>query len=84
MTGSHEHQRRAGLVNRRSASLCRPSVWASIRVLDRKDTILNFGGVPMEEVKSIKCLGSSITATGQADDEISGKIGLARISVARL
>ncbi len=31
----------------------------------------------MKEVESFKYLGSSFTATGQAKDEISGRIGLA-------
>ncbi len=38
----------------------------------------------MEEVESFKHLGSSFTATGQAKDEISGRIGLARNAFTRL
>ncbi len=45
---------------------------------------INLGGVPLEEVESFRYLGSSFTATGQAKDEISGRIGLARSAFARL
>ncbi len=39
---------------------------------------------PLEEVESFKYLGSSFTATGQAKDEFSGRVGLARRDFARL
>ncbi len=42
------------------------------------------GSVPLEKTESFKYLGSSITATGQAKDKISGRIGLARGAFARL
>ncbi len=45
---------------------------------------INLGGMPLEEVESFKYLGFSFTATGQAKDEISGRIGLARSAFARL
>ncbi len=45
---------------------------------------INLGGVPLEEVQSFKYMGSSFTATGQAKDEISGRIGLPRSASARL
>ncbi len=40
-------------------------------------------GLPLEVVESFKYLGSSFTATGQAKDEISGRVGLARSAFAR-
>ncbi len=40
--------------------------------------------VLLEEVESFKYLDSSFTATGQAKDDISGRIGLARSSFTRL
>ncbi len=46
--------------------------------------IIDLGGVPLEEVVSFKYLSTSFTATGQAKDEISGRIGLARSAFARL
>ncbi len=38
----------------------------------------------LEEFESYKYLGSSFTATSQAKDEISGRMGLARSAFARL
>ncbi len=46
--------------------------------------IIHLGGVLLEEVESLKYLGSSFTATGQAKDEISGGLGFARSAFARL
>ncbi len=46
--------------------------------------VITLGGIPLEEVESFKYLGSSLTATGQAKDEISGRIGLARSAFTRL
>ncbi len=46
--------------------------------------VTTLGGVPLEEVESLKYVGSSFTATGQAKDEISGRIGLARSAFSRL
>ncbi len=45
---------------------------------------INLGGVPLEEVESFKYLDSSFAATGQAKDELSGGIGLARSAFAPL
>ncbi len=44
----------------------------------------NLGGVALEEVESFKYMGSFFTVTGQAKDEISGRIGLARSAFVRL
>ncbi len=46
--------------------------------------VITLGGVPLEEVESFKYLGSSFTATGQAEDEFSGRIGRARSAFTRL
>ncbi len=46
--------------------------------------VITLGGVPLEEVESFKYLGSSFTATGQAKDKISGRIGLVRNAYTRL
>ncbi len=46
--------------------------------------VITLGGVPLEEVESFKYLGSSFTETGQAKDEIIGRIGLARSAFSRL
>ncbi len=48
-----------------------------------RDTII-LDGVPSEDVSSFKCLGASFTATGQAVDEIAGRISLARATFNRL
>ncbi len=45
---------------------------------------IHLDGVLLEEVASFKYLGSSFMATGQAKDEISGRIGLARSAFTRL
>ncbi len=45
---------------------------------------ISLGGVTLEEVESFKCMGSSFTAIGQAEDEISGRIDLVRNAFARL
>ncbi len=44
----------------------------------------NTTAILMEEVESFKYLGSSFTATDQAKDEISGRIGLVRSAFTRL
>ncbi len=46
--------------------------------------VITLGDVPLEEVETFKYLGSSVMATGQAKDEISGRIGLARNALTRL
>ncbi len=45
---------------------------------------LSTHGVLLVEVESFKYLGFSFTATGQAKDEISGRIDIARIAFTRL
>ncbi len=50
----------------------------------RTQHTINLGGVLQKEVESFKYLGSSFTVTGQAKDEISGRIGLPRSAFARL
>ncbi len=46
--------------------------------------VITLGSLPLEEVESFKYLASSFTATGQAKDEISVRIGLARSAFTRL
>ncbi len=46
--------------------------------------VITLGGLSLKEVESFKYLGSSFTATGQAKDEISGRIGFARSAFTRL
>ncbi len=45
---------------------------------------IHFGGVLLDDIESFKYLGSSFAAPGQAKDEISGRIGLARSAFTRL
>ncbi len=46
--------------------------------------VITLGGVPLAEVAAFKHVGPSFTATGQAKDEITGRMGRARSAFTRL